>query len=116
MQRVAQARPEPIPVYAEMSSINPVVLLPAALAARGEQIARDYVDSIVLGTGQFCTNPGIVLALEGAALDAFCATAAHALSTKAATTMLTPGIHSAWCRGIGRLSALDGVTQLARGK
>jgi NADP-dependent aldehyde dehydrogenase len=73
LQRIAQARPEPIPVYAEMSSINPVVLLPAALETRGEQIASEYADSIVLGTGQFCTNPGIVLALEGAALDAFSA-------------------------------------------
>jgi NADP-dependent aldehyde dehydrogenase len=116
LQRVAQARPEPIPVYAEMSSVNPVVLLPAALAARGEQIARDYADSIVLGAGQFCTNPGIVLALEGTALDVFCAAAAQALSVKPATTMLTPGIHSAYCRGIRHLSAQSGVTQLARGK
>ncbi|MDE1143686.1 aldehyde dehydrogenase (NADP(+)) [Paraburkholderia tropica] len=116
LQRIAQARPEPIPVYAEMSSINPVVLLPAALETRGEQIASEYADSIVLGTGQFCTNPGIVLALEGAALDAFCAKASQAISAKAATTMLTPNIHAAYCRGVDRLSALADVTTLANGR
>lgn len=115
LQRIAQARAEPIPVYAEMSSINPVVLLPEALAARGTQIARDFADSVALGAGQFCTNPGIVLALEGAALDAFCATAAEAIAAKTAATMLTPGIHAAYCRGISRLSALAGVSELARG-
>ncbi|WP_322045592.1 aldehyde dehydrogenase (NADP(+)) [Paraburkholderia sp. J67] len=115
LQRIAQARTEPIPVYAEMSSINPVVLLPHALASRGEQIARDYADSVVMGVGQFCTNPGIVLALAGEALDAFCATAAQALEKKAAATMLTPNIHAAYCRGIAHLAGRDGVTTLARG-
>jgi alpha-ketoglutaric semialdehyde dehydrogenase len=57
LMKVAANRPEPIPVYAEMSSINPVFLLPTALAARGENIARGFVDSLVLGAGQFCTNP-----------------------------------------------------------
>ncbi|WP_241023685.1 aldehyde dehydrogenase (NADP(+)) [Paraburkholderia sp. Ac-20340] len=113
--RIAQARAEPIPVYAEMSSINPVVLLPNALAARGEQIAREYADSIVLGVGQFCTNPGIVLALAGEALDAFCSTAAQAITTKAAATMLTPNIHAAYCRGVAHLAERDGVGTLARG-
>ncbi|WP_321954967.1 aldehyde dehydrogenase (NADP(+)) [Paraburkholderia bannensis] len=115
LQRIAQARAEPVPVYAEMSSINPVVLLPHALATRGEQIARDYADSVVMGVGQFCTNPGIVLALAGEALDAFCATAAQALATKPAATMLTPNIHAAYCRGIAHLAGLNGVATLARG-
>ncbi|MGF6879235.1 acyl-CoA reductase-like NAD-dependent aldehyde dehydrogenase [Paraburkholderia sp. MM5477-R1] len=61
LMRVAAARPEPIPVYAEMSSINPVFLLPNALAARGDSIARGFVDSLVLGAGQFCTNPGLAM-------------------------------------------------------
>ncbi|PLZ02997.1 aldehyde dehydrogenase (NADP(+)) [Burkholderia sp. WAC0059] len=116
LQRIAQARREPIPVYAEMSSINPVFLLPAALDARGEQIARDFVDSLVLGAGQFCTNPGIVVGLKGAALDAFCTTASAALAAKAATTMLTPGIHRAYGAGVERLRALPGVTRLAEGQ
>lgn len=116
LQRIAQSRDEPIPVHAEMSSVNPVVLLPAALDARGTAIAREFVDSVTLGAGQFCTNPGLVFALEGPALDAFCAAAAEALSAKAAATMLSPNIHGAYCRGIERLSARDGVTKLAAGK
>ncbi len=63
--RAAAARPEPIPVYAEMSSINPVFLLPGALSARAESIATGFIDALVMGAGQFCTNPGIVLAVDG---------------------------------------------------
>ena len=58
---LAAAREVPIPVYAEMSSINPVFLLPAALAERAEKIAQGLIDSVTLGTGQFCTKPGIVI-------------------------------------------------------
>jgi NADP-dependent aldehyde dehydrogenase len=116
LQRLAQSRREPIPVYAEMSSINPVVVLPAALGARGAAIAREFVDSLTLGTGQFCTNPGLVVAIEGPALDAFCAAAVEALTAKPATTMLSPGIHGAYCRGVERLSTRSGVTRLAAGK
>ncbi len=57
LMKIAAERPEPIPVYAEMSSINPVVLLPAALAGRGASLAREFVASLTLGVGQFCTNP-----------------------------------------------------------
>ncbi|MFW3617143.1 aldehyde dehydrogenase family protein, partial [Billgrantia antri] len=60
LMRTAQARPQPIPVYAEMSSINPVFLLPEALRARGAQIAEGFVASLNMGAGQFCTNPGLV--------------------------------------------------------
>ena len=67
----AAARPEPIPVYAEMSSVNPVFLLPAALAARRRAIATGFVTSLTQDAGQFCTNPGIVVALDGPELDAF---------------------------------------------
>ena len=65
LMKVAQGRPEPIPVYAEMSSINPVILLPGALAARGAAIGTAFAGSLTLGAGQFCTNPGLILALEG---------------------------------------------------
>ncbi len=61
----AQARPQPIPVYAEMSSINPVFLLPEALKARGKAIAEGFVGSLNMGAGQFCTNPGLVIAVQG---------------------------------------------------
>ena len=63
----------PIPVYAEMSSINPVILFSAALAARGPAIAQAFAASLTLGAGQFCTNPGLLLALEGPDIDAFVA-------------------------------------------
>jgi alpha-ketoglutaric semialdehyde dehydrogenase len=67
----ANARKEPIPVYAEMSSINPFFLLPEALAAGGARLAQGFVDSLTMGVGQFCTNPGLVIGLAGPDLDAF---------------------------------------------
>src|SRR5690606_31600177 len=57
--------------FGEMSSINPVVILPGALAERAEEIATEFVTSVLMGTGQFCTNPGLVLLLRGEATDAF---------------------------------------------
>ncbi|MBY4895674.1 aldehyde dehydrogenase (NADP(+)) [Cupriavidus sp. AU9028] len=115
LTRVAQQRPVPIPVYAEMSSINPVFLMPAALAARGEQIARDLVDSLVMGVGQFCTNPGLVLAVDGPDLEAFRTAAAAALGAKPAATMLTAGIHAAYEQGISSFGQINGLQQVACG-
>ncbi|WP_085695089.1 MULTISPECIES: aldehyde dehydrogenase (NADP(+)) [unclassified Pseudomonas] len=102
--QAAQARPEPIPVYAEMSSINPVLLFPAALRNRGEALAQGFVASLTLGAGQFCTNPGLVIALKGPALDAFVASAAEHLQRSAAQTMLTPGIFSAFEASVNALA------------
>ncbi|MFX4798086.1 aldehyde dehydrogenase (NADP(+)), partial [Acinetobacter baumannii] len=79
LMEVASRRPEPIPVYAEMSSINPVFLMPAALASRAEALGKGFVASLTMGAGQFCTNPGILLGLEGPDLDRFVATAVEAL-------------------------------------
>lgn len=115
LQRIAQQRAEPIPVYAEMSSINPVFLLPGALAARAEGLASAFADSLTLGAGQFCTNPGLVLAMDGPGLDAFVAAAAQALGKKPAQTMLTPGIYDAYCSGKAALQAADGVSTVAEG-
>ncbi|CAG4921631.1 aldehyde dehydrogenase (NADP(+)) [Paraburkholderia saeva] len=115
LMRVAAARPEPIPVYAEMSSINPVFLLPDALAARGETIARGFVDSLVLGAGQFCTNPGLAIAVDSDALKGFVATASQALNAKPAQTMLTSGIHAAYEEGESKLAAIKGVEAVAHG-
>jgi len=97
---IAAKRPEPIPVYAEMSSINPVVLLPAALSARAEALGEAFVASLTLGSGQFCTNPGLVIAIEGPDLDRFIAAAAASLATIEPAVMLTPGIHTAFVRGV----------------
>jgi len=116
LQKIANERREPIPVYAEMSSVNPVFVLPAALAARGTQIAKDFVASLTMGAGQFCTNPGLVIARDSPALDAFVATASDALQACPAATMLTPGIHDAFSRGVERLGAHPAVVTVARGQ
>jgi NADP-dependent aldehyde dehydrogenase len=100
----AQQRAEPIPVYAEMSSTNPVFLLPAALQARGEALAQGFVGSLTQGAGQFCTNPGLLVAVQGPALEQFVATAAELLQHSAAQTMLTPGIWAAYQDGVDSLS------------
>ncbi|MCE8018585.1 aldehyde dehydrogenase (NADP(+)) [Halomonas sp. MCCC 1A11036] len=116
LMRTAQARPQPIPVYAEMSSINPVFLLPEALRARGAQLAEGFVASLNMGAGQFCTNPGLVIAVKGPELDAFVEAASDAVKASAAQTMLTPGIHDAYEQGVGRLSSNDKVREVARGQ
>jgi 2,5-dioxopentanoate dehydrogenase len=115
LMKIAAARAEPIPVYAEMSSINPVILFPNALAARGDAIGKAFVGSLTLGAGQFCTNPGLILAVDGAGLDAFVNAAAEALTSAAAQTMLTPGIHKSYCAGVEALSKHAEVTTVARG-
>ena len=114
--KIASERPVPIPVYAEMSSVNPVYLLPAALAARGQKIAEGFVDSVVLGTGQFCTNPGLVLALAGPDFEAFVDATAKAIVAKPAGVMLTPGIQSAYEKGIERLSSRGEARPIAEGQ
>lgn len=105
LMAISAARAEPIPVYAEMSSINPVLLMPRALASRGESIGRSFVGSLTLGSGQFCTNPGLVLAIVGAGLDEFLAGAASALTEAAAQTMLTPAICAAYRDGVARMAS-----------
>lgn len=104
LTQAAQARPEPIPVYAEMSSINPVYLFPAALAARTEVLAQGFVSSLTQGAGQFCTNPGLVIGVQGPDLDRFIRRAADLLPNCAAQTMLTPGIFNAYASGVGALT------------
>lgn len=114
--RLAASRPEPIPVYAEMSSINPVYLLPAALQARADALGREFIASLTMGAGQFCTNPGLVFGVEGADLDRFIDTAATALKVCEPQAMLTPGIHKAYEAGVQALSEHNRVETLARGR
>jgi 2,5-dioxopentanoate dehydrogenase len=116
LMRIANARPEPIPVYAEMSSINPVFLFSGALAMRAEAIGKGFADSLALGAGQFCTNPGLVLAIDGPDLDRFVDSAAQALATKSAQTMLTPGIFEAFRSGTKAVDGVQGVTKVAQGQ
>ena len=115
LMKIAQNRPQPIPVYAEMSSINPVFLLPAAMAKRAEGIGKGFVGSLTMGAGQFCTNPGLILGVEGPELNAFLASATEALKGAAAQTMLTPGIFKAYEEGVSRLSTNNRVETVAEG-
>lgn len=112
---VAAARDVPIPVYAEMSSINPVFLLPGALSERAEKIAQGLIDSVTLGTGQFCTKPGIVIGVAGPDFERFRDAAQAAVEAKSATTMLNPTIHRAYCRGTANWAADSDVRSLSAG-
>lgn len=103
LYNAAQARLEPIPVYAEMSSINPVLLFPAALQSRAEALAQGFVSSLTQGAGQFCTNPGLVIARQGADLERFINAAADQVRRSPAQTMLTPGIFNAYEAGVDAL-------------
>jgi NADP-dependent aldehyde dehydrogenase len=116
LMKIASERKQPIPVYAEMSSINPVILFPGALANRAEEIATSFVSSLALGAGQFCTNPGLILAVHGKGLDAFIARARELLPETGAQTMLTPAIAKAFREGVGRLERHAEVSMLAKGK
>jgi len=116
LMKIAQERPEPIPVYAEMSSINPVILFPGALSERADQIGSAFVASLLMGAGQFCTSPGLVLAVECPDLDRFLTAAGGALQEAGAATMLTPGIHQAYEQGVAALGSHNSVRTVARGK
>lgn len=113
---LANARPEPIPVFAEMGSINPVFLLPEALNQSAEKIAQGFVGSVTLGTGQFCVNPGLVLAMEGEGLDRFIKAASAALTDIGAGVMLNDRICSSYGEGVAELGKHDGVEVVARGE
>ena len=115
LMALAAARTEPIPVYAEMSSINPVLLFPHALASRAEAIGADFVASLTLGAGQFCTNPGLILGVEGDDLDRFVRAAAEGISQAPAATMLTPGIRDAYGAAVEAWMAHPQVELVARG-
>lgn len=109
----ATARREPIPVFAEMGSINPVFILPNALKVRGEQVADMYASSITQGVGQFCTNPGLMLSQGGQALEAFSKILAEKIRAVAPATMLHPGIAQNFIRNRGKALGEKGVTLVA---
>ena len=103
------ARAEPIPFYGELGSVNPMFLLPAALKARGEAIAQGWANSLTMGAGQFCTNPGISVLVDGADADAYVAAASDALQIIGPQCMLTDGIADAYRRGRDQIAAAAGV-------
>lgn len=99
------ARPEPIPFFGELGSVNPMFLLPAALAARGESIARGWAGSLTMGAGQFCTNPGIAVVIDGPDADAFVEATKAAAGAVGPQTMLTDGMAAAFRSGRDRIVA-----------
>ena len=107
-------REVPIPFFGELGSVNPMFLLPAALAARGAEIAAGWAGSLTMGAGQFCTNPGVAVAIAGEAADGFAAAAAEALGGIAPQTMLTEGIAAAYREGRDRLAGAGGVQESFR--
>jgi NADP-dependent aldehyde dehydrogenase len=111
---LAAARPEPIPVYAEMSSINPVFILPEILQQKPVELAAGLHGSVTLGVGQFCTNPGLVFVQSGGATNQFLQQLGALMAATAPGTMLTAGICTAYHAGVKKASETPGVRQLAR--
>ncbi|RXZ40754.1 aldehyde dehydrogenase (NADP(+)), partial [Agromyces binzhouensis] len=105
---LAQQRPDPIPFYGELSAVNPVLITPAALEARADELAAGLAGSFTLGAGQFCTNPGVVLVPAGSDFGERVAAALDAASAGPAP-MLTDGIAGAFASGIAGLAGRDGV-------
>lgn len=106
------ARPEPIPFFGELGSVNPMFLLPHALAARNAQIAAGWAGSFTMGAGQFCTNPGIAIGIDGSDLDSFVSATRDALQAVDAQTMLTDGIADAYRAGLARIAEVPGVNEV----
>ncbi|WP_120997338.1 aldehyde dehydrogenase (NADP(+)) [Stutzerimonas urumqiensis] len=110
---LAAARPQPIPVFAEMSSINPVLLLPEALKLRGEQIATELAASALLGCGQFCTSPGVIIGQRAPAFSAFVEALAGQIAAAPAQSLLNRGTLESYRAGVARMQAHPGIRQLA---
>lgn len=103
------ARPEPIPFFGELGSVNPMFLLPKALSDRGPDIAEGWAASLTMGVGQFCTNPGLAFAIAGEAADRFVAAAAEALAKVDSQTMLTEAMADAFFDGRDLIAGISGV-------
>ncbi|RFM33954.1 aldehyde dehydrogenase (NADP(+)) [Chitinophaga silvisoli] len=106
----ASQRETPIPVFAEMGSVNPVVFYPDALITQGPQLAQTFAASITLGMGQFCTNPGLLLGIQSDALDNFAHMLGGAISASAPAKMLHKGIHAAYSKGRAKILSLEAVS------
>lgn len=116
LMSTAAARPVPIPVYAEMSSINPVFIFEGALKNDVDALAKAYVASVTGSSGQLCTAPGLVFVPTGAAGDAFAAAVNGTLSGSTGQTMLTKNMAGSWTKGAEALEAQAGVEVVARGQ
>jgi len=110
---LAAKRPEPIPVFAEMGSINPVVILPEALKHNSEKWANACAGSITLGAGQFCTNPGLILGIKSENLEKFTVQLANEILKIEPSCMLNPSIHQNYVTNNKELSSQKGVQIVA---
>lgn len=115
LMATAAARPQPIPVYAEMSSINPVIFFDGALQGDLDGLAAAYVTSVTGSSGQLCTSPGLVFVPTGDAGNNFLAAVTRALAPSAGQTMLTRGIADSWNAGVEALGSQNGVELVAQG-
>ncbi len=97
------------PVFLEMSSVNPVVILPGALAERAEEVVEEYVTSALMGTGQFCTNPGLVFLVQGEDTEAFLQAMAAKFDAAPCGTLLGKGTQQGLCQGIETLLSAGAV-------
>ena len=113
LYKLASERKEPVPVFAEMGSINPVVILPSALEEAPEQWAKNYASSITLGSGQFCTNPGLILTMDGPGLDTFLESLGSEILKIEAGIMLHPDIHRKYEEGQKIMSGQEGTVVVA---
>ncbi|SDK25690.1 NADP-dependent aldehyde dehydrogenase [Ferrimonas sediminum] len=115
LSQLAAGRPQPIPFFGELGSVNPQFLLEETLAQNSKTLAQQQLQSMMMGQGQFCTSPGLVVAPKGAGLDSYLQALASGIRAQAAGTMLTPAIAANYHHAIERLSATAGVHELALG-
>lgn len=112
----AAKRRVPIPVFSEMGSVNPVLILPEIMRTGGAGVAKQYAASITLGMGQFCTNPGILVAIKGEGIDQFIETLREEIAAVAPAKMLHTGIYKAYNEKMDAALAETGVSVLSRSK
>jgi alpha-ketoglutaric semialdehyde dehydrogenase len=115
LMRTAAARREPIPVYAEMSSLNPVFVFEGALKGDVDALATQYVTAVTGSSGQLCTSPGLLFAPTGDLGDKLAAAVARAITACSGQTMLTEGIAGSWNAGAEALGSAEGVNLIGRG-
>lgn len=111
---IAASREEPIPVYAEMGSVNPVVILPSAVEEKADYWAEQYAGSITAGTGQFCTNPGLILGVGGSGFDNFVQKLGESIKKISPTCMLHPNIKAQYEKSKTEMLSQTGYTEIGK--
>lgn len=112
----AAARPKPIPVYAEMGSVNPMVILPDAIATRFDALVKDIAGSVTLGSGQFCTNPGLLLVLDTAESRQLIRGVADAMQAQTPGVLLNAGVENSLKQRVSQTSSKNTVTLITGGE